>query len=354
MAQRIIDIDSGMAMVVTDLHGSWDAYTRLRDTFLERHEKGEIQCIIFCGDLIHNEGIDEHDASLDIIMDIMTLQAWMGKRTIIMLLGNHELPHIYGLTLAKGSVEYTPRFEASIARLDQRYKSPFKRKDIIQFFAGLPFFIRTKAGVLLTHAGAVADVATVKQVERLTAYDHQTIVESADSELKKFDVASLQRGYSHFTGISYEEQVKHYLSVNSPDDPRFNHLLRLLFLSGQSADFDLLWNVLFSQNELDIGEATYTKYLKSYLQAFSDAGTYEQRVLVSGHISAKDGYTEIGKQQLRIASHTHAFPRKSARFLLLDCEKPVYAASELVMKLQFVFAEAHPQPVVSLVPTKSA
>jgi hypothetical protein len=354
MAQRIIDIDSGTAMVVTDLHGSWEAYTRLRDSFLERHERGEIQRLIFCGDLIHSEGIDEHDASLDIIMDIMTLQAWMGKQTIIMLLGNHELPHIYGLTLAKGSVEYTPRFEASIARLDQRYKSPFKRKDIIQFFAGLPFFVRTKAGVMLTHAGAVVDVATVKQVESLAAYDHQTVIESADVELKKFDVASLQRGYSHFTGISYDEQVKHYLSVNSPDDPRYNHLLRVLFLSGQSADFDLLWNVMFSQNELDIGEAAYMKHLRNFLLAFSDAGTYEQRVLVSGHISAKDGYTEIGKQQLRIASHTHAFPRKSARYLILDCEKSVSSAAELMMKLQFVVAEAHPQPAVSLVPTKSA
>lgn len=351
MSRRITEIDSGVAMIVTDLHGAWDAYRRLRDIFLAEQAKGSIDRLIVCGDLIHSEGSEEVDASLDMLLDVMTMQAELGKDKVTMLLGNHELPHIYGLTLAKGTVEYTPRFEAALTRLDQRYKASYKRKEVRAFLSQLPLFVRTKAGVLLTHAGASGDVSSVKHVERLENINHDDLIAIADRELKKFDIGSLQRGYSHFTGISYDEQVRHYLAVGGSDDPRYNELLRVLFLSGQNTDFDLMWNTLFSQNELDIGESAYLKILKNFLQYFSDAGSMEQRVVVAGHISVKDGFAEIGRQQLRFASCTHAFPRRSARYLIMDCAKQVNAASELVSGLRFVFES---DQVVSVAPTKSA
>ncbi len=353
---RIIDLNSGKAMVVTDLHGAWDAYQRLRDLFLEQQAKGEVDRLIICGDLIHNEGMEEVDASLDMLLDVMALQADLGKDKVIMLLGNHELPHIYGLTLAKGSVEFTPRFESAMTRLDQRYKVPIKRKEVRAFLAGLPFFARTKGGVLITHAGAASDVASTKHVERLLSLEHDDLIGLADRELKKFDIGSLQRGYSHFTGISYDEQAKHYLAVSGASDPRYNELLRVLFLSGQNTDFDLMWNTLFSQNELDVGESAYLKTLKNFLSYFSTVSKTELRVLVSGHISVKDGYAEIGKQQLRMASCTHAFPRKSARYLLLDCEKTINSSEDLLPGLRYVF-ENGDQPAagaVSVAPMKSA
>jgi hypothetical protein len=173
----------------------------------------------------------------------------------------------------------------------------------------------------------------------------------ADGELKKFDIASLQRGYSHFTGVSYEDQAKRYLAVSGADDPRYNELLRVLFLSGQNTDFDLMWNTLFSQNELDVGEPIYLKTVKNFLQYFSEASSHEQRVLVAGHISVKDGYAEVGKQQLRLASYTHAFPKRSARYLLLDCDASIKTASDLVPHLHFVFEGDH---VPSVAPIKSA
>ncbi|MBL8164365.1 MAG: metallophosphoesterase [Anaerolineae bacterium] len=351
MSQRIIDLSGGMAMVVTDLHGAWDVYRRLRDQFLALQAKGAVDHLVICGDLIHNEGLEEVDASLDMVLDVMALQAEMGTERVIMLLGNHELPHIYGLTLAKGSVEYTPRFEAALTRFDQRYKSTLKRKDVIAFLAGLPFFARTKAGVLLTHAGAAADVASVRHVERLKNISHQDLINSADGELKKFDIGSLQRGYSHFTGVSYEEQARRYLAVTGPDDPRYNELLRVLFLSGQNTDFDLMWNTLFSQNELDVGEGTYTKIVRNFLQYVSEASPNEQRVLVAGHIGVKDGYAEVGKQQLRLASYTHAFPKRAARYMMLDCNKPVQTAADLVPYLKPVFEDAQ---VPSLAPVKAS
>lgn len=349
MVQRIVDLNDGIAMVVTDLHGAWDVYRRLRDQFLSLQAKGEAKYLVVCGDLIHSEGPDESDASLDMLIDVISLQNDLGKEKIIMLLGNHEMPHIYGLTLAKGSVEYTPRFEAMLTRLDQRYKSPHTRKSILQFLADLPFFVRTKAGALLTHAGAAPDVSSAKHVERLLQVDHATLIESADKELKKFDIASLQRGYSHFTGLSYEDQAKRYLAVTGPDDPRYNDLLRVLFLSGQNTDFDLTWNTLFSQNDLEVGELAYQRTIKNFLQYFSEISPHEQRVLVAGHIGVKDGYAEVGKQQLRLASYTHAFPKRSARYLLLDCEKPVKTVSDLVPGLKFVFdGVSDVQPVTPL------
>lgn len=350
MVQRVIDLNSGTALVVTDLHGAWDVYRRLRDMYLTLNAKGSVDQFVICGDLIHNEGSEEADASLDMVLDMMSLQAELGKDKIIMLLGNHELPHIYGLTLAKGSIEFTPRFESFLSRLDQRYKTPYKRKEVTEFLASLPFFARTKAGVLITHAGAASDVASSKHVERLCSLDHQDLINIADGELKRFDIVSLQRGYSHFTGVSYEEQAKRYLAVNGPDDPRYNQLLRVLFLSGQNTDFDLMWNTLFSQNELDVGETTYLKTIKNFLQYFSDVSPNEQRVLLAGHIGVKDGYAEVGKQQLRVASYSHAFPKRAARYLLLDCETPIKTSTDLVPHLRLVFEDQ----AVSSTPIKPA
>jgi len=345
MTQRVLDLTSGIAMVVTDLHGAWDVYHRMREAFLAQLANKAVDYLVLCGDMIHSEGLEESDASLEILLDIMALQAELGKDRVILLLGNHELPHIYGLTLAKGSVEYTPRNEAALTRLDQRYKAPVRRKDVTEFLMGLPFFVRTKAGVLLTHAGAGPDVASPRHFERLFNLKHDTLISAADQELKKFDIASLQRGYSHFTGLSYEEQAKRYLAVTGPGDARYNDLLRVLFLSGQNTDFDLMWNTLFSQNELEVGEATYQRTVKNFLQYLSEVSPHEQRVLVAGHIGVKDGYTEVGKQHLRVASYTHAFPKRSARYLMLNCETPVKTTSDLIGSLKFVFDQ--PAPVTT-------
>ena len=336
MSKHVIEINEGIAMVITDLHGSWDVYRQLRDCFLEQHAQGAVDRLVICGDLIHGEGSEDTDSSLDMLLDVMTLQAEFGSDKIVMLLGNHELPHIYGLSLAKGTIQYTPRFEASLSRLNQHYRSLYRRKNIIDFLASLPFFACTKAGVMLTHAGASTAVASVSLYERLIGLDHFKIIATADKELANYDIESLRRGYSHFTDIPYEEQARRFLSVSGPDDPRYNDLLRVLFLSGQNTDFDLLWNTLFSQNELD-GNTAYPGTAKNFLNYVSKVSSHDQRVLVAGHIGVKDGYGEVSPQHLRLATYTHAFPKSAGRYLLLDCAKPVKAASDLFPHLRRVF-----------------
>ncbi len=338
MSRRALDLDDGLAMVVTDLHGSWEVYRRLRDLFLDQQAKGQVDRLVLCGDLIHSDGPDEIDASLEMMLDVMSLQAEFGTNRVIMLLGNHELPHIYGLSLAKGSTQFTPRFEAALTRLDQQYRSLYRRKNVIQFLTSLPFFVRTRAGVMLTHAGAAPDVTSADHVSRLLKIDHYDLIAAADRELNRYDIESLRRGYSHFTGLSYEEQARRFLAVTGPSDPRYNDLLRVLFLTGQNTEFDLMWNTLFSQNELD-GSGNYIGTVRTFLQCVSEVSPYDQRVLVAGHIPVKNGYELVGPQKLRVASFTHAMPRRAARYLMLDCSKSISSAADLVPHLRPVFTE---------------
>ena len=133
----IVDLPGGIAYVVTDLHGDWQAYSRYRDHFLALYHRQQADYLVLLGDLIHGYGPPEEDASLPMVQDVMTLQAELGHDRVIMLLGNPELPHIYGVTLSKGDQMFTPRFEWSMGEA---------RAEIIAFFKSLPFVIRT-AGV---------------------------------------------------------------------------------------------------------------------------------------------------------------------------------------------------------------
>ena len=70
---RLRSLDAGKAMVVTDLHGDWDAYQRYRDRFVDLQASGQADYLIFTGDLIHRED-DGPDQSLEIVLDVISLQ----------------------------------------------------------------------------------------------------------------------------------------------------------------------------------------------------------------------------------------------------------------------------------------
>ena len=106
-------MDDGVVMVVTDLHGDWPLYQRYRDIFLALRERELVDTLVIAGDLIHSEGPSETDRSLDIVLDLMALHETLGPRLVV-LLGNHEMAHLYAVVLSKGDVTYTPRFEAAL------------------------------------------------------------------------------------------------------------------------------------------------------------------------------------------------------------------------------------------------
>ena len=326
---RAVDIDKGVAMVVTDLHGEWPIYEQLRDKFLTLYQANEAQRLIICGDLVHGYGSENDDASLDMLLDVLELQTQMGADTVTMLLGNHELPHIYSTPLSKGLLEFTARFEHALARLNAQPGAAYRRTDVTRFLRSLPLYVRTKAGVMISHAGAAASVVSENIAQRLLSFDHDALLQYGDDLIAQNYTLEAIRN-SPF----YLEQAQHYIAVNDADDPRYRNLLRGQILSETSSEYALIWDALFTRNEADADSLEqYLTIVRRFLMYMSAVSNYEQRVIVQGHIATRNGFTAIGPHQLRMATRAHALPPDKGVYLLLDCEKPVHTVDELVPHL---------------------
>ncbi len=322
---RVVSLEAGVAMVVTDLHGDWDAYRRYRGHFLTLQARGQAGYLVFTGDLIHSDGPPQEDRSLDILLDVLALRATLGDR-LIYLLGNHELPHLYGITLQKGDRLYTPRFEAALGE---------HRSSILSLFASLPFYVRTRAGVSISHAGAAAEMSVPGAAARVFSYSHQGVLDKVMADLPLEQRPSLRAGFGKLSGERYDDMARDYLAVTGPDDPRYDDLL-IGLLASTHPDLELLWAALFTRNEQQYGERDYAIFLDALLHDLS-AGFHRQEVLVTGHIPCQDGYALVAGRQLRLASGAHAHPRQAGRCLLFDVEKPVRWADELLSGLESVF-----------------
>lgn len=327
MTNPLLDLTGGTALVVTDLHGDLDAFRRCVTRFRRLHSQGRADRLILLGDLIHLDGPPEQDHSVDMVLEVIALREEFGSDRVIMLLGNHEMPHIYGVLLARGELEYTPRFEHALGA---------HRDAVIDLFMALPLYVRTAAGVMLGHAGPAAEVVT--RAAELMKLDHETILADADATLAQApNLIELydQLGQAH--GQSYAALSAHCLAVSGPDDDRYSHLLRAFLIGQQSRRFQLLWNALFTRNELGLPEDTYLAVCKGFLEAFSAGAPAPQRVMVSGHIRTLGGYQVINSCHLRLSSAAHAFPREAGCCLLLDCAAPVRSVMDLLPGISHLF-----------------
>ncbi len=317
---RAVDLSEGTAFVVTDLHGEWEPYARYRDHFLELREMGQADTLIFLGDVIHGYGPEEYDYSLPIVLDIIRLQRELGPQTVIMLLGNHEFPHIYHIPLSKGDMVFTPRFEQDMGR---------HREEVIDFFKGLPFIVRTPGGVMMTHAGPGATTATGKAAEMLLDFNHDKLLREADRLLNQSDVQDLlQRTFGSRAG-DYEENVRSLLAVNGPDDPRYYDLLRGIIVSNLEPEWSILWDFFFSQCEEGHPRNIYHNIVSHFLRLFSRTGNI-QTVVVTGHIRVLGGYEVVADWHLRLASWAHATPNEAGSFLLFPVTEHFQEAEELI------------------------
>ncbi|HRV93591.1 MAG TPA: metallophosphoesterase family protein [Anaerolineae bacterium] len=325
---RLWTLEEGTAMVVTDLHGDWDAYERYRDRFASLHDSGQADYLIFTGDLIHAEN-PKKDKSLEIISDILALRLTYGE-AIIVLCGNHELPHIYSITLAKGDRHFTPDFEKALSQSEWR-------EEITSLFHALPFYIRTRAGVSLTHAGAPAIVAEPDRAIALFNWRHRRLLDWAMQIMSQEDIPTLRQGYSRLNqDLPYDMLAKYFLAVSGPDDPRYDDLLRG-FIATSHPDFEaLLWPALFTRCEQEYGLADHRIFVDALLQALSTEFS-AQNFLVTGHITIKGGHETVTKQHLRLASAHHATPRRAGQYLLFDTSSPVDSITTLVNQLGTVF-----------------
>jgi len=322
-----VDLEAGTAMVVTDLHGAWDTYQRYRDRFLALQADGHADYLIFTGDLIHSEGPPQTDRSLDILLDLLALRQDLGAR-LIYLLGNHELPHLYGVTLVKGQHVYTPRFEAALGA---------HRQPIYALFDQLPFYVRTRAGVSVCHAGAAAELSAPGAAARVFSYSHQRVRGAVEALLPEDQRPAIRERYGHLNGARYADLARHYLAVTSPDDPHYDDLL-IGYLVTSHPDFELLWEALFNRNEHQYGLGNYAIFLDALLRELS-ADYHPQELLVTGHVPCRGGYTVVADRQLRLASAAHAHPPRQGRYLLFDVAQPVRQAQELLRGLGSVFEQ---------------
>jgi hypothetical protein len=325
--QRVYSLVEGVAMVVTDLHGDWSLYCRYRDSFLNLNAQGRADYLILTGDLIHSEGPSDQDGSLDIVLDVMKLRRDLNGH-VIYLLGNHEFPHLYAVTLQKGRHLYTPRFEAAMGE---------HRATIRAFFDSLPIYVRTRAGVALCHAGAFAQITEPGVAARLLSCSHQKIWREISSQLPMALRPSMRAGFAKLNDDAYDEMARRYLAVSGPSDPRYDDFLIGSVASSVHPDFRLLWAALFSRNEREYAANDYQVYLKTLLQELSQA-FYDQRVMVTGHLACAGGYALVAHDcQLRLASGSHSHPLEEARYLLFDVKETVQSAVDLLSGLGSVF-----------------
>jgi hypothetical protein len=315
---RAVDLRAGAVFVVSDLHGDWAAYAAYRDLFLSLLERGRADTFVLLGDMIHSYGPPDTDASLYIVLDVMRLRRELGPSRLIALLGNHEMPHIYGIPLSKGDFLFSPRFEAALAWSGQR-------QAVIEFFKSLPFMVRTAGGVLLVHAGASADAATPRSAEWLLDFDHDALLERAEQRLQEEGMNSLLANYG-VSGADYERLAHAYLYAG-PQDPHYADLLRGFIVSKQP-EFSSLWDLLFTQCEYGLVDSVYRNVTASFLEAYSPLNS-PMHVLVSGHIGVRGGYQIVNQRHLRLASWAHAYPPQAGCYLLFDAAAPVRDATGL-------------------------
>ncbi len=323
---RAIDLEDGKALVVTDLHGEGAVYDQIRDKFLRMHAAGEVDRLVICGDLIHGYGAPEDDHSLRMVLDVMRLQREMGEEAVVVLMGNHEMPHVYNIILSKGALEFTSRFEHSLSQSG-------KRDEVMKFIYDLPLYARTKAGVLITHAGATVAVASADAAENILTFDHKALLKLADDRiLHSYDLNLLRQN------AEYMQMAREYFAISGASDERLHHYLRGQMLSQAEPEFRFLWDVLFTTNEQGWSVDAYGVVVDRFLRAISAVSEYPQRVLIAGHIAARDGYALVGEQHFRLASYAHATPKEAGKLLLLNCEEPVYTAEDLIPHLLPTFS----------------
>lgn len=324
--RRVLNIEQGRIMVVTDLHGDYPVYRLYRDRFLSLRAKGRADILLFCGDIIHSEGDEDEDGSLEIMLDILRLRRELGEG-LMMLLGNHEMPHLYGITLGKGRKIYTPRFEMTMGR---------HRPDIVAFYEGLPFYIRTRAGVSVAHTGASRAAANARIFATLADYSHAEELAKVDDMLNGQDRASLREGLAKFNGQSYDEMVLESLGPEGMSPERYDEILYGACVSAISDPFQHLWEALFNFNEREYGRSYYGSVLELFLRNLSN-DYVAQVFLVAGHVPVVGGHAIVANRQLRLASWAHATPPEAGEYLLFDAARQIHRMEELEEGLGSVF-----------------
>jgi len=280
-------------MLVTDLHGNSHDYFQVIKTYEGLKERGEVNYMVFMGDLIHAYPGSKDD-SLFIVEDLMARGANMDHSDIICLLGNHEMVHIYHIPLIRGHLEFTSWFERRISS---------KRSSVIDFFKSMPMALRTIGGVLVHHTGACE------------GYNPRDV---------------FYRSFSFLKNFSHQQQLD-LLRKNNPDlQPmgEYNLDVGAAFMETQTGLW--LWQVLMNGNERQWGKR-YVSMVDDFLVFMSeDRSSNPLRVLVTGHIGADYGVDLVGDKQVRLCSSAGCLGDLEKKYLLFSATQKFSNAQQLL------------------------
>lgn len=301
---QILDVLEGRLLVATDIQGNWEDYQAITHKFKRLQQEGKVDILVFAGDLIHGYPGYE-DKSKEILDDLLG----DSDPSVVCLLGNHELMHIYHLDVKKGDLSFAKHLEDRIEAERERYVGLFK---------GMPYAIRTAGGVTINHTGANPPFGGMYRPE----YERP-----AQQSLRTL----LTLDHDHFLAFLKERTKKHleeeYGCVLDPEFfADFTPQLGETFMGVDVGAF--LWDVFFNKNELQFKKAYEEVLLPRFLERMSTPEK-PQQFLISGHIPVAEGYQVIGERQLRISSSYGAEQGKKT-LALVDVARKYTQMQELI------------------------
>ena len=130
MSHAVRDLSAGKTLIVADLQGDHEAFTRYVGRFRQLHSRGRADRLLFLGDLIGStpRGRSLADADRAILIAVDQLQVELGLDRVITLIGDRELA-----LLNSGSI---------------------RDPALVRVLSAMPMLIRSASGIAFTHAGA--------------------------------------------------------------------------------------------------------------------------------------------------------------------------------------------------------
>jgi hypothetical protein len=301
---KIIDIPRGRLMVVTDLHGNWDDYLQAWRVFTELHELGEVDKLIFLGDLVHNRN-PKRDESIRILDDLIRRGANQPESLCLALIGNHEMVHIYHIEMWRGADCYSEPFERAIRG---------RREHYIRFLMDMPIAVRTEGGTLLNHAGPSGIVGLGREKAYNVTFD-------------------LLREWPH------EEQLakcRKRAKLPKSFDPlnNFDPRIGLAFVKKKKGIF--FWELLMNKNENRYHEH-YRSILERFMRFMAQGRERPLTVMVNGHLQVPKGLRIVDPLQLRLSSGFGAKSDRYKTYVVVDAEKTYADAADLATKCRAMY-----------------
>ncbi len=309
--KKVVDVDSGTWMVVVDIHGNLEDYQRAKEIFVRNKEKGNLEGIIFAGDIIHSYSENEH--SKEILDDMMILKGKYGD-SVVSLLGNHELSSIYNYILKAKTEEGDTVFGSDFEHRIKGEKG--KYTDFLKSFA---IAVRTKGGLIINHAGPTSAIDYFEEdiyknhLEQVTTIDHDAILKENKESWDDLDEEE-QKGFKEKIELDLEmpyEKALELLAINPEDEERYGDLILGYYFVSRNVDGTWL-NSMLTHTDLS--------RLDDFFKVMSDEN-YKPEILLHGHIHPPAGIGTLGDKNTLCFTSSEGANMISKRIAIIEAGK---------------------------------